>query len=454
MADQKGAALSGWEGALVRTIVVLLPITAGLGQYLLPLNFGGISIYAYRLLVAVAVPAILLVVRLQLRVGTPGWVFLSAMYFWLAWGCLAVTWSPDAAAGMAEVVTVAFGLCAVVVLIVAPSARAQVIDDLRRGWVLAYLATAVVAIWELRSGRHLPGSWVDTAPAYAQRGVVLSTFGNPNNYAAFIVLAFPFLSWSVGVSRGFARVGYLLLAASTPIMLVLSGGRLAMLALVVEMGVVLLTRGKGIRSLVLLAGAGVLLVVVTSVALHLDPRTLDKILRVRAELQGGGSASIRLNLAKNGLIFLRDSYGFGAGPASFEKRMATGDALFPTERIVNPHNFWVEIVSQYGVLVFGAFCFALAFSALTIWRANSSAMLSPNQVWGRAATLAALSGYIFAAAENSRFIPQPINWILLGSVIAVSEWIGRTEINAGDASYLPASVAPVADSVIDSAQPR
>lgn len=407
----------------VRALALLLPVAAALGQYLLPLNIAGVSIYAYRVIVALATPILWVIVRFRITLSKSSGFFLAAMYVWVLWGSLGVVWTPETATGIAEVLTVVFGIFAALAVILALHVEENAIEDLRRGWTLAYIVTALVAVWELRSGSHLSGAWVDTVSAYAQRGVVLSTFGNPNNYAAFLVLAFPFLAWSVAVSRGIWRLINILSAMSTPIFLILTGGRLAMLAIVVELVLLLIMQGKSLRSVAAMCVTGAILLGAIFAALQLDPRTLDKILRLREELQGGGSAAIRLNLAKNGLVFLSESYGLGAGPGSFEHLMLAGAGHYPTERIVNPHNFWIEILAQYGVLVFGIFVAALVFAGLKLLKATARRATNQQFTWARAAALSTLLAYLFAAVENSRFIPQPTNWVLLGTVVGIAGWI-------------------------------
>lgn len=75
-----------------------------------------------------------------------------------------------------------------------------------------------------------------------------------------------------------------------------------------------------------------------------------------------GTMYTRLNLIYEGFIMFLNSYLFGAGPAGYAYLMSQNkQALEKTNNIINPHNLWIEILSQYGIIIF------LPFVVLCIW---------------------------------------------------------------------------------------
>ena len=64
-----------------------------------------------------------------------------------------------------------------------------------------------------------------------------------------------------------------------------------------------------------------------------------------------GSMYVRLNLIRNGLSFLRSKAGFGVGAGNFEYYMSNF-AIYDTKRIINSHNWWLEILVNYGIFIF------------------------------------------------------------------------------------------------------
>ncbi len=77
-----------------------------------------------------------------------------------------------------------------------------------------------------------------------------------------------------------------------------------------------------------------------------------------------GTIHIRMWLIRAGWDFFLDSPIFGCGPESFPQKMRlNAEYLQETRGIVNPHFFYTELLSQYGILLFVAYM-AIALFAL------------------------------------------------------------------------------------------
>lgn len=78
---------------------------------------------------------------------------------------------------------------------------------------------------------------------------------------------------------------------------------------------------------------------------------LGSILILNALSQSSGSDSIRINLIFDGLDFLADTAGFGigAGQAEWWLRHRSTHAI---DGIYNLHNWWVEVLTCYGIVIF------------------------------------------------------------------------------------------------------
>jgi teichuronic acid biosynthesis protein TuaE len=403
---------------LVGAVALAMPVTAALGQYLFPVNMG-LQLYGYRMLVMLALPLLLFATRGRISLGKPARLFALTFYLWLVWGAASISWTPDVAAGFNEVMTVAFGAAAALVIALCCALVANGTDLLRRGWVVAYVATVIIAVWELSTHQHLPSSFAE-AGVEGAGGLVVATFGNPNNYAAFIVLAFPFIIWSLGMARGARWLFYLLLCLSVPVVLVLTAGRLGLVALVLQGATLMVLQRRRGASLKWFLPLAAIVMIIAVMMLQANPRVLSKLLVIGDEVNRG-SGSARLNLSLNGLQFTAESFGFGKGAGSFEQLILSGQGKLPTAHISNPHNFWIEVLSQYGLLVFSCLVGSLLYACSVVARLSRSAsMRGANHYWPLVALGLGLAGYWLVAVENSRFIPQPINWAFLGSVMALT----------------------------------
>jgi teichuronic acid biosynthesis protein TuaE len=63
------------------------------------------------------------------------------------------------------------------------------------------------------------------------------------------------------------------------------------------------------------------------------------------------SENIRLNLILNGILFLIQTMGFGVGAGNIESWMSTS-AVYSTADILTMHNWWAEILTAYGIVIF------------------------------------------------------------------------------------------------------
>lgn len=64
-----------------------------------------------------------------------------------------------------------------------------------------------------------------------------------------------------------------------------------------------------------------------------------------------GSDTVRINLIKNGFHFLYQTAGLGTGAGNLEYWMQNF-AVYPTGGITNMHNWWMELLTSYGIIVF------------------------------------------------------------------------------------------------------
>lgn len=63
------------------------------------------------------------------------------------------------------------------------------------------------------------------------------------------------------------------------------------------------------------------------------------------------SDAVRLNLIKNGFNFVKETFGFGVGTGNTEYWMSEQPVYF-VRGFANMHNWWIEILSNFGILIF------------------------------------------------------------------------------------------------------
>jgi hypothetical protein len=137
-----------------------------------------------------------------------------------------------------------------------------------------------------------------------------------------------------------------------------TGSRLSWLVFGMIVAMWLFTRNAGLRVIALLI---LLSAVVMTLA---GPEEVSALLGLDSSsaslLTGNASIQVRWNLFLNGLAFTGETALIGLGPGGFEIRMMSA-AKYDTAGIQSTHSGVIEVLAQYGVVVF------LAVACLLIW---------------------------------------------------------------------------------------
>lgn len=192
---------------------------------------------------------------------------------------------------------------------------------------------------------------------YNRFGAPITTFGNINDYAT-LLLAGIFISiliWLI-TSEHWVRFYCIIHIISGILLLQRSGSRGNQLALILGCVVFLLVKLLSLkvsRKIFLIFG-GFSIIFVTLFILLPPVRnfTMDTISLISSTLfRQGGSNRYRINLILNGFGFLLQTYGFGVGAGNIEYWMENRP-IFTDIDAFNIHNWFMEILTGYGILVF------------------------------------------------------------------------------------------------------
>ncbi len=395
----------------------LFPVFATGGIHFGQISVGGLHLFGFRLLILANF--VWLLTRLHvvsIQKSYVSLVFIGSSAIGLAWALVSLLWAPDILAAAKEIMAIVLGLtlCGLILEIDNKVDNGEKL--LTNGWLFALLISVIIAIWELATKQHLPSVTFESAPDYVKDGNWISgTLGNPNNFAAFIVLAFPFVLAKLksyrSIRGGLAAV---VLAAGLIALVLITKSRLGLLALFAQILVYLFYHFRfGLKTLLLMGTIAVLgLVFIGAPVMHSSGIAN----RVQSKFSDA-STSVRKNLFYDGLYITENTEGLGAGPAAFSALAKAGKLPKFTEHIVNPHNFAMEIVSQYGLIVFVALVLFMGLVLLiTLVPVNESFEISLIQQ----NSITLLAGYLLVSASNSTFINSNINWMAIGSILLMT----------------------------------
>lgn len=302
-----------------------------------------------------------------------------------------------------------------------------------RAWLIAYICTGLLALWELRSGRHLPNYYLtqDDLLVGRQQTALASTLGNPNNYAFFLCVATAFMLVStLSSDHPWARFAYGAACASALPLLLGTGSRLGVVVWGCLVSIAFISSNRARKY-----AGGSLAVAALVVLLAGAPSTVATpiqagVEQVRSAISNGSgglhqelvsngtmSAGARLNLVRNGWQFAVSSEFLGTGPAGFERSMLAREGSYPTGGIVNPHCGWLEILVQYGLVIVvlaGLLLLQIGHVAFRGWRSRE--LNTPREGYMSLMVGALVIVLPIASMMNSTFLQPSIVWACFSSL--------------------------------------
>jgi O-antigen ligase len=392
----------------------------------------GGSLQPSRVVIVAAAVLMLLKGRLLGDLTRPTRFFVLMAVAWLLWGVTSLFWTPNLSGGIREITGICLGFLTVVTLLNLARSTPDVLRMIRLGWVASFLFTVPIAIYELVTDQHLPNSYGQLTLGGLENAPIIyasTTFGNRNTYIAFVVIALPFILWSFHAARGRLHKGfYLAVVASAAGLVMLTSSRLAIVATVIELlGWFLLTFDlRRFRSVVII----VFLVSVLAWE-FVQISNASVLVQIRLLNMRGyedQSASRRNALYMNGMQFILRTAGIGVGAGGFQQSIENGQDLYDTGGVIDPHNLFLEVFSQYGLVVGGLFfgwliyCFKVMVSGLRRNRLASSGELE----------LAAKHGVVLMLALppivllNSAFLTYTIFWMAVACLTVITDRVWRT----------------------------
>jgi hypothetical protein len=238
------------------------------------------------------------------------------------------------------------------------------------------------------------------------------TFGNVNNYGAFIVFIVPYLLWGI-LDDIKGKLFYFIALILGVSFIVINGSRMGMFVAGFQIMCFSVLYVKKIKLKHIIGGLACLAFIV--VLLPVDINKLFYTMNYRLpNTLGDESANERLAMIKCGFEMLKTSYGFGIGAGGFEAAVVYQPSFLG--KIINPHNLFVEIFAQYGVLIVAFFCFWL-FSILHRARHNNN--LSPG---ARMAVYVTVITLPFIGLMNSASLGYTYLWLFLSLIAIVAAY--------------------------------
>ncbi|WP_343748440.1 O-antigen ligase family protein [Fluviicola sp.] len=128
------------------------------------------------------------------------------------------------------------------------------------------------------------------------------------------------------------------------------------------------------------------------------------------------SNDVRKNQFLNGLDYLEKSRFMGLGAGGFQASNLKKMNKYPDNGVVGAHNFMIEILSQYGILIFSLLASMFGWIIFRLVRASGRGWWDSKHFL----VLWLLIALVFMGNANSTFLSLPINWFLVACVFIVA----------------------------------
>lgn len=332
---------------------------------------------------------------------------------WFYYGGMSLIWATNKTSGIKELYYFAIFLMLMIVLIYL---LRHVKDSyIYRSFWLIGLLIVIIAFLEFFLNIHLPTSrFVVEAERFEFFEFKRATafFYNENDLALFLVMIFPFyLLGLFGKKRFFLKVINFLMVLSIFLINFVNNSRLALIALFLQLGLLIVIRKKnwlykGVRLFLLFLPT--ILIVSVILGSHLI-RNIDI---PENFLEGTGSTVIRINLFFNSLYMTFHSFMLGVGPGNYQFNV---NPMFNTQGIINPHNWWLEILTNYGLFIFVGYCCFFLYIIVRLYKIYKYEMYKNELAFILFLSMCGFSIACIGPSSLFYFWPQ---WLIHGVILA------------------------------------
>lgn len=464
----------------INQIFIYLLITSIVGgTYLFTINTSFFQLYGLRFFIPIAL--LFLLVKKKITFYKNKLTLYTTLFFafWILYGSVQLFFSNDIIFSVKELANIFLGFLIYLILLSFYTIDKKTSGFFINGWVILLVVVFLFSFWEIFTQRHLESSLVNTLSNlgvfHDLHRVPVFTFDNPNHFAIYLSFSVCILQFLL-LKNKYPQFVAIILVVCLIFMIILHA-RLGMIAFTITTLLFLLLKfiwfdfgvvsKRNIVTIIALASVllvgiyvthkpirvheefkqqllssnkvetpfsdSLLLVAIESTSFHERVESIkesNSMLNVQGvDFESGNESSeglndvalssgrVRLDLIENGLYLVKKSNYLGVGPGGFF--MAHQSKVVPnnTGAISNPHNFFIEIISQYGVLVFGFFLFLLLFIVYKSWGYYKVKGLTAELFF----IISVLICYVIMSNANSSFLSLPINWVMFSVLIIFSD---------------------------------
>ncbi|MFE2775419.1 O-antigen ligase family protein [Aerococcus urinaeequi] len=410
---------------LVYLIFLVSSVFLGSNLIAVTLPVGQISIYRiFSLLVIPMVIFFLIKDRKAFKIRRNSYAtgMVTVYLFWWVWALCSVLWAMSIGAWLQAMVLLTLGISSILGIFL---------------WTRDYLQwrTLIKAVWVMMTFLSIWGLFEITTNIYllADLGKLdkYSTFltqpwtripitylANQNDYATILLASLPINLILMNTTKNSLKKLLTLVCMLLSTFLIFqSGSRMSLLMALAFYGIYVLlgVRWDFTRKQVLTTGSIILTLATLAFAFVPPIRGMvtDLIYILPRPVISGDVG--RMNMWRNGLMYLGKTFGLGVGAGNIEVWMEIFGPL-PTNNIFNIHNWWLEILVGYGAFIFIAYVLGYALMIYRLFNLKKFVNRMHQKIMN--AFISFLLVFIGASITSANNMLIEWHWVFFGLIIA------------------------------------
>jgi teichuronic acid biosynthesis protein TuaE len=341
--------------------------------------------------------------------------------FWLCYGVLSLFWSIILESSLKEIVYLSINVFIFFEIVFFANKAVKPQQSIIIAWLALFLITFPIALYEFIYDIHLPmavqgeGMMLNYGSIVLERKFASVTFGNLNGFNTMLMYIFPFIIGYLIKTTSKIQTAFLwLVIAGLSYIVILNGSRGGVLCLVIGFTVLIYYYLKGKKSFfyLLIIFLGVIYFAITNYD------ELFGLIIGRFDAQGFSDEG-RSDILVNSLDAFINSAMFGVGAGNF---MPTMNSVYHLE-LTAAHNFLLEIVIQYGLIIFLLFITMLIKMLINI--------KNDNEMSSKLIVISSLIMFPISSTIDSGYILGANVWIFLACILVISDKQLEKEYNNG-----------------------
>lgn len=428
-----------------------------------------INLYAFRILLLLSFMYLLFTKNLVVpRYYHNRWLLFFTGWL-LIYGLISLFWVDNKIMAFRQISYVVWGGLTFMVIFSICYRIKNAFRIIKTSWLLSFIILAFFALIEIGTFAHFEGTFTKNLAKFDfirnSFNSPLATFGNPNDYAVFLVFSLIIFFLRLGRNKRLLPIFFIFLTlfilyytrsvlstyaiyyvivASAFLFLYTGSQMFLKIQLNYLSETVIQLRKNWIRimfitavfllSFIFIIVRNTIVIPVENSGVHFEEvEKSDKGFELikekmtdfyliesepAVEITETESYNIRKNLILNGWHFALESWFMGIGAGQFEHKVLSGEGKFNTMNKGNPHNFTIEVLSQYGIIpliLLAIFFMKIALMVLKNFRQFYDIHLTMESSF----LFLSIPAYLLVSNGPSAFISLPMNWIIL-TLIAYS----------------------------------